>query len=122
MLFSFVIDRYLKAPFDSEKVYQTISEIVDKIFLPTIEEEEDAPPRPYVCINNFFKRKQAFNELKSTGIQCKRERQLMPKIIEGDSRCIEIMEKSSKISNHSTSLYCRKKSPRSSYVNISIKL
>lgn len=34
--------RYMKAPFDSEKIHQLISEIVDKTFLTEDEEE------PYV--------------------------------------------------------------------------
>jgi hypothetical protein len=44
----FKFNRYAKPAFDSEKVYQLIAEIVDKIFLPTVSEEEDSPPTPYV--------------------------------------------------------------------------
>lgn len=39
----------MKAPFDSEKIYQLISEIVDKTFVTDNEEEE-----PYVSVRAFL--------------------------------------------------------------------
>lgn len=38
----------MKAPFDADKIYQLISEIVDKTFV--MEEEDDVEPQPYVSI------------------------------------------------------------------------
>lgn len=37
----------MKAPFDSEKIYDLVSEIVDKTFI-TVPEDEDQEPQPYV--------------------------------------------------------------------------
>lgn len=38
----------MKAPFDADKIYEKISEIVDKTFIPQKEEEDLGEPEPYV--------------------------------------------------------------------------
>lgn len=43
--------RYMKAPFDADKIYELISEIVDKTFIP-VQEEDLGEPEPYVSLFN----------------------------------------------------------------------
>lgn len=45
--------RYSKAPFDSEKIYQMISEIVDKSFVTDDEEEPYVSVRAFLILGNF---------------------------------------------------------------------
>lgn len=55
--------RYSKAPFDSDKIYQLISEIVDKTFL--TDDEED----PYVSCNLINRGWQGFGKFELTSLK-----------------------------------------------------
>lgn len=48
----------MKAPFDEEKIYQLISDVVDKTFV-TVDEEDD----PYVSVSFNIKRASAILDL-----------------------------------------------------------
>lgn len=59
---------YVKPSFDCDKIYQLIEETVDKIFLPTLGEGEEAEPQPYVSpVANWLKNFHLyFNKFRST--------------------------------------------------------